>query len=407
MENALKNIKELIPPRLKRSLKRILGKHSLYLKDKLPSSLIAYDRWNNCYSNCESITSQNKEDFEIKGWIASSKELIRLTIEGAGENEANLMAREDLKKHFPCHSDSWGFKSHFKTTAETEAIKLTATFKDDSQHTRLIPLPLSEKQQQILRIKRNHSLKNILTSTNIAAKKSNVASYQFDLRSNSLQNELDDQLWTNTSSNHYDEIAQAIIGKFADGLVLDCGSGYRREYYPNVINLEIFPYPNVDVLSENEELPFKNNSFDAVFSLSVLEHLRDPQKAATELQRVLKPGGIIYVSAPFLQPLHGYPHHYFNMTHSGLKTLFEQNCLIQEQGVLASGSPIWSLSWILKSWSDGLRGKTKQEFLNKTVTELIEQPINQLNSNFVKELSPEKNLELASASYILASKKSS
>ena len=46
------------------------------------------------------------------------------------------------------------------------------------------------------------------------------------------------------------------------------------------------------------ELPFADNSFDAVFSHALLEHLKDPTKAAIELKRVLKPGAMIGVCTP-------------------------------------------------------------------------------------------------------------
>ncbi len=47
-----------------------------------------------------------------------------------------------------------------------------------------------------------------------------------------------------------------------------------------------------------QELPFKSNYFDVVFSLDVLEHVFDPIKALDELKRVLRDGGIFIVSVP-------------------------------------------------------------------------------------------------------------
>ena len=45
-------------------------------------------------------------------------------------------------------------------------------------------------------------------------------------------------------------------------------------------------------------MPFRSNSFDAVFSHALLEHLREPDSAIGEFLRVLKPGGILGVCSP-------------------------------------------------------------------------------------------------------------
>lgn len=45
-------------------------------------------------------------------------------------------------------------------------------------------------------------------------------------------------------------------------------------------------------------LPFKTASFDCVFSMSVLEHICEIDKAVSELYRILKPGGILLVGFP-------------------------------------------------------------------------------------------------------------
>lgn len=51
-------------------------------------------------------------------------------------------------------------------------------------------------------------------------------------------------------------------------------------------------------LSVGEELPFKNNTFDIVTTITVLEHVKDPKKAISECLRVLKPTGILYIFVP-------------------------------------------------------------------------------------------------------------
>ena len=155
----------------------------------------------------------------------------------------------------------------------------------------------------------------------------------------------------NVSSNEYDPIALSYIEKHPDGLLLDCGAGRRSTYYANVVNFEIAAYDTTDVLGVGEELPFLDHSFDAVFSLAVLEHVKDPFKCAAEISRVLKPGGTLYCVVPFLQPVHAFPHHYYNLSAQGLKNLFDQHLNIDAQEIIASGLPIWALSWMVTGWA--------------------------------------------------------
>jgi len=206
------------------------------------------------------------------------------------------------------------------------------------------------------------------------------------------------------SSHTYDPFARELISKYSDGWILDCGAGRRNVYYSNVVNLEIVPYDTTDVMGVGEELPFQNECFDAVFSFSVLEHVRDPFRCAGEVTRVLKPGGELLCAVPFLQPLHGYPGHYFNMSHQGLRSLFESELTVEWQTVPPSGLPIWTLSWILSSWAAGLDGETRRQFLDMKVGNLLADPVGFLGQPFVTELKAEKNLELASMTMLRARK---
>src|SRR5512133_2623647 len=53
------------------------------------------------------------------------------------------------------------------------------------------------------------------------------------------------------------------------------------------------------LIGDLEHLPFDSNQFDAVISLWVLEHVRDPDRVFSQIARVLKPGGRFYVVTPY------------------------------------------------------------------------------------------------------------
>lgn len=106
-----------------------------------------------------------------------------------------------------------------------------------------------------------------------------------------------------------------------DGLIADIGSGPEklgREF----INVDVFPFPEVDVVADATHLPFKSNSLDGAVSESLFEHVPDATLVAKEMLRVVKPGGYIYVSAPFIHPYHASPDDFNRWTISGLRHMF-------------------------------------------------------------------------------------
>lgn len=116
-----------------------------------------------------------------------------------------------------------------------------------------------------------------------------------------------------------------------DSLLADIGSGPER-IAPQFINVDIFPFPGVDVVASAEHLPFKDATFGGLVTESLLEHVPNPKEVATELLRVLKPGGVVYASAPFIHPYHASPDDFNRFTASGLKELFPE-CEVLELGV--------------------------------------------------------------------------
>jgi len=64
----------------------------------------------------------------------------------------------------------------------------------------------------------------------------------------------------------------------------------------------------VDIISDITQIPEPDRSFDAVMCVEVLEHVPAPVQALRELSRLLRPGGILLVTAPFCCLTHMAPY---------------------------------------------------------------------------------------------------
>lgn len=103
-----------------------------------------------------------------------------------------------------------------------------------------------------------------------------------------------------------------LIEKFGKGkkyLDAGCGSGLITRYLPaNSVGLDINPRnierakkyaPRAKIVEADiENMPFSDNYFSTIICSEVLEHLPNPQKAISEIKRVLEPGGILIGTVP-------------------------------------------------------------------------------------------------------------
>ena len=191
-------------------------------------------------------------------------------------------------------------------------------------------------------------------------------------------------------------------------LILNIGAGYRKDskrYFslPNVINTEVFNYCTTDIVCDGDNLPFNDNTFDVVLSLAVLEHVKNPWIHANEMIRVLKPGGIVYAEVPFLQPYHGYPHHYYNMTTAGLQNLFDKKIKIIKHRVESWSKPIYTLTWFLMKYCEFLDDNSRKEFKKLTIDEILKNG-NNSELYYVKNLDKDKEEIIACGSSLIGKK---
>jgi SAM-dependent methyltransferase len=105
--------------------------------------------------------------------------------------------------------------------------------------------------------------------------------------------------------------------------ILDIGVYVPRTYLgPGYLT---FGESGEDTRGDLLALPFMDDSFDGLILTEVLEHCINPHGAMREVFRVLKPGGLLLVTSPFVWPWHGTEayHDYWRFTHEGWLLLLQ------------------------------------------------------------------------------------
>jgi Methyltransferase domain len=109
--------------------------------------------------------------------------------------------------------------------------------------------------------------------------------------------------------------------------IVSPGSTSKRQFFPQArayVGFDYYRDSNTDVAGDAHRLGdyFARGEFDAVFSLSVLEHLAMPWLVAAEINKVLALGGITCHSSHFAWPVHDAPSDLWRFSDQGLKMLF-------------------------------------------------------------------------------------
>lgn len=110
----------------------------------------------------------------------------------------------------------------------------------------------------------------------------------------------------------------------AEAIVLDIGAG-GRQIAPRVTGVDFIPFANTRVVADIHDLPFADESIDAVFCTGTLEHVSGPAQAMREIFRVLRYDGLVHIEVPFMQPFHRDPEDFWRWTLDGLRLFARQH----------------------------------------------------------------------------------
>lgn len=81
--------------------------------------------------------------------------------------------------------------------------------------------------------------------------------------------------------------------------------------------------PNAPEVDVHDLSAYNGDSFDFVVLDEILEHVERPWEAVKEVHRILKPGGCLITSSPFMIAEHKVPRDYWRFTKDGLRVLLE------------------------------------------------------------------------------------
>lgn len=140
----------------------------------------------------------------------------------------------------------------------------------------------------------------------------------------------------------------AFLAKYAtEARVLDIGAGGSEhlQFFPNRVTIDINPARNPQVVGDAQALPFPDESFDAVVCSEVFEHVPDLHAASSEMVRVLKPGGLIILTARFAFPVHDAPGDYWRVSPYALERLFSD---LDEIVIEAETGPFGTIAVLLQ-----------------------------------------------------------
>lgn len=132
-------------------------------------------------------------------------------------------------------------------------------------------------------------------------------------------------------------------------LDLGCGSKPYEAIFPfaeKFVGFDVERNERVDFVGFNWDLPFQDNEFDALISTQVLEHTAKIPETVKEIRRVVKSGGLIYISVPLTFPEHGIPYDFYRFTRFGLMEIFKEFEVVKiepHNGYISTMFRLWNV----------------------------------------------------------------
>lgn len=174
---------------------------------------------------------------------------------------------------------------------------------------------------------------------------------------------------------NYRRLANALRARSPEArqvLVVGCGDGsssyleVSKVDGATILETDVSLAGNAKIVCDATDLPFESHSFDLVICQAVLEHVLEPQRCVDEMHRVLKCGGLIYATTPFMQHVHMGAFDFTRFTYSGHRWLFRWFSQIDAGIANGPGSMlVWSIENFLLAWTDRVAARRMLKALTR------------------------------------------
>lgn len=147
-------------------------------------------------------------------------------------------------------------------------------------------------------------------------------------------------------------------------VVLDFGARkapYRSLFEGKVASFKCADQPSdtenreIDILiTKDGRIELADETVDVVLSLQVLEHVTDVDRYLSEAYRVLKPGGMLWLTTHGMWPYHPTPEDYYRWTLSGLRREVSKRFQVEDVDAMF-GAPAYAFMIYMRPLWEGTR----------------------------------------------------
>ncbi|MEQ8264466.1 methyltransferase domain-containing protein [Pseudohaliea sp.] len=132
----------------------------------------------------------------------------------------------------------------------------------------------------------------------------------------------------------------------------DAAYGTAEQHGLKIVYTDVALGPLTSLVADAHDLPISGSSFDAAIAVAVMEHVLDPPRVVQEITRVLKPDGIVYSVAPFMQQVHMGRYDFQRFSERAHRWLWREYSEINSGVANGSGmAAFWALEYFSRQYT--------------------------------------------------------